>query len=268
MKLTYTDLLDVATPKVITKLLSNSTAKDIWSDAVDDTSIISSLSFEDENDMRRIATNPKFADQTDPIAIAKVLVEYLNLVMHTWKDDSNSTSAKYMRVSLPLFVEMSKYLPHVNPADTYNIAFRGTRLSKQAEEFVKKNRNPKDWKKVWIEGQGYMTYVGPKKNQFTYKPHRDVQSWSVSGRGAMGFGNELLATPLDLSFFFDPKFLANYGYEHEKETIHFGKEPMKVALMIPYPDYQDYKGMDESYEESINESEQVSDEEGTLSIPM
>ena len=267
MKLKPTDLLDVATPKVITKLLSNSVANKGWKDATFDNS---SLSFEDENDMLRVAENPKFAAQTNPIALATVLVDYVDLVLSAWKNSTDTYSSNLMKASLPLFVEMSKYLPHVNPADTYNIAFRGTRVSKQAEEFVKKNRDPKDWRKVWIEGQGYMTYIGPKKNQFTYKPHRAVQSWSVSGKSAIGFGNEILATPLDLSFFFDPKFLANYGYKHEKETIHFGKEPMKVALMIPYPDYQNYRGESglRSWEESINESEQVSDEEGTLSMPI
>ncbi len=264
MKLTYTDLLEVATSKVIIKLLSNPTAKDVWEEAVANTS----LSDEDNNDMTRLLKNPRFADQTNPEAIAKVLVQYLDVVMNEWKKESNTGTSRQMKASLPLFVEMSKYLPHINPSDTYNKAFRGTRLSKQAREFVNKNRNPKDWKKVPIMGQIYMTYVGPKKNQFTYTPHRDVQSWSVSGDGAIGFGNEILVTPLDLSFFFDPEFLANYGYKHEEETIHFGKEPLKVALLIPLPDYEDYRGMSESYEENINESDQVSDEEGTLSIPM
>jgi hypothetical protein len=264
MKLKPADLLDVATPKVITRLLSNNVAKKAWEDAV----WHKSLSFEDQNDMLRVAKNPSFAKQTNPIALATVLVDYMDTVLSAWKHDSDTYSASLMKASIPLFVEMSKYLPHVNPADTYNIAFRGTRIPK-VREFVNKNKNPKDWRVVILIGQRYMTYVGPKKNQFTYTPHRAVQSWSVSDEAASAFGNELLATPLDLSFFFDPKFLANYGYAHEKETIHFGKEPMKVALMIPRPDYLDYlTNRSDSMGETINESEQVSDEEGTLNIPM
>lgn len=270
MKLKPTDLLDVATPKVITRLLSDPIAKKAWKDAAFDGSKYSGLSFEDENDMLRIATNPRFASQTNPMAIATVLVDYLDIVLSAWKSATDNYSSNLMKASLPLFVEMSKYLPHVNPSDEYDMAFRGTDVESKAKEFVRKNRNPKDWKKVWVDGMGFMVYTGPKKNQFIYTPHRDVQSWSVSKGAATGFGSELLATPIDLSFFFEPKFLGNYGYKHEKETIHFGKHPMKVALMIRYRDYLNYKGESglRSWEESINESEQVSDEEGTLSMPL
>ena len=270
MKLKPTDLLDVATPKVITRLLSDPIAKQAWKDAAFD-SRYSGLSFEDENDMLRIATNPKFAAQTNPMAIATVLVDYLDIVLSAWKSATDNYSSNLMKASLPLFVEMSKYLPHVNPSDTYQLAFRGTDLDeRQLKKFIKNNNNPKDWQKVWIDGVGYMIYTGPKKNQFVYTPHREVQSWSVSKGAAGGFGSELIATPIDLSFFFDPKFLSNYGYPREKETVHFGKKPMKVALMIRYRDYLNFKndtGL-RSWGESINESEQVSDEEGTLSIPL
>lgn len=270
MKVEPTDLLEIATPKVITKLLSNSVAKDLWLGA---TSSGTGMSFEDKNDMHRVAKNPKFAAQTDPLALATTLKKYIDLVLANWKDTSNDTSTTEMKASLPLFVEMSKYLPHINPSDEYEMAFRGTSLGSNAQAFIKRSSNAKEWKKVSIAGATYMVYVGPKKNQFTYKPHRDVQSWSVSKVAASNFGNYMIATPLDISFFFDPEFLSNYGYEHEEETIHFGKQPMKVALMVRYGEYlnhADINTYDESYEydSPLTEDIQVADEEGTLSIPM
>jgi len=270
MKLKDTDMLEVATPKLITKLLSNSTAKDLWLIAAEN---LTAIAYEDKNDIHRVAKNPKFAAQTDPMALATTLKRYIDLVLANWKDTSNDNSTNEMKASLPLFVEMSKYLPHVNPSDKYDMAFRGTSLGSDARAFVQRSSNAKEWKKVLIAGATYMVYVGPKKNQFTYKPHRDVQSWSVSKDAASEFGNYMIATPLDISFFFDPDFLSNYGYEHEKETIHFGKQPMKVALMVRYGEYlnnANFNTYDESYDydSPLTEDILVSDEEGTLSIPM
>lgn len=278
MKLKPSDLLDVATPKVITRLLSNPIAKELWIVSTWDAPFSSRpaerLGYRD--DMLRIAKNPSLAGSKDidPIAIAHVLVEYIDRVLSFWKSDSSDITAKEMLASLPLFVEMSKYLPHVNPADKYKTAFRGTEMSlNKLKQFMNSTSLDQDWVLTSIKGTPHYAYVGPKKNQFTYKPHRNVQSWSVSNKAAADFGSTIVATPIDTSFFFDPDFTKQYGYGHEQETIHFGKEPMKVILMVNANTFDEIKPERNSRkskfeESSVSESLEISDEEGTLSIPI
>jgi uncharacterized protein (UPF0147 family) len=265
MKLEPEDLLDViSNTQMLRTWLSKPAAKKIYDDAIFDVLDLDVPRKERKAylDITKNLNNPDI----DPIVLAKAVILYLEDVFHYWMNDSNTDSAAKMVASLPLFVEMSKYLPHVNPSDKYDYAFRGTRIP-NVKQFVQSS-NPKDWKTTKILGLPFMVYDGAKKNQITYKPHRAVQSWSVSQRGALGFGNEILAVPLDDTFFFDPKFTSQFGYEHEKETVHFGKEPMKTALLVPKPDYLDYReSRNSNWNESINESQEIQDEEGTLTLP-
>jgi hypothetical protein len=268
MKLEPEDLLDVVSnTQMLRTWLSKPVAKEIYDDAIFDVLLDIDVHFTRKE--REVYLNiVKDPDNPgiDPIVLAKAIIQYLEIILHNWTSSSNTESAKQMVASLPLFVEMSKYLPHVNPSNKYQYAFRGTRIP-NIEQFVQSS-NPKDWKVTKIHGLPFMVYDGAKKNQITYKPHRMVQSWSVSKRGALGFGNEILVVPLDNTFFFDPSFTAQFGYEHEKETVHFGKEPMKTTLLVPKPDYLEYRESSKSdWNESINESEEIQDEEGTLTIP-
>jgi hypothetical protein len=264
MKLEPEDLLDViSNTQMLRTWLSKPVAKEIYDDA-----IFNELPIDVDRKERKayldIVKNPNNPD-IDPIVLSKAVIVYLEDVLHDWTNASDTESAKKMIASLPLFVEMSKYLPHVNPSDKYRYAFRGTRIP-NIEQIVQSS-STKDWKPIKIHGLPFMVYYGAKKNQITYKPHRPVQSWSVSERGAIGFGNEILAVPLDDTFFFDPSFTGEFGYKHEKETVHFGKDPMKTALLVPKPDYLDYRGSRKSnWNESINESQEIQDEEGTLTL--
>lgn len=270
MKLKPEDLLDViSNTQMLRTWLSKPVAKKIYDDAVFDV-----LDIDVDRKERKayidIVKNPD-NPLIDPIVLANIVTIYLEDVFHFWTNASDTESAAKMVASLPLFVEMSKYLPHVNPSDKYRYAFRGTRIP-NVEQIVRSSKTS-DWKSTKIHGLPFMVYDGVKKNQITYKPHRPVQSWSVSERGALGFGNEILAVPLDDTFFFDPSFTGQFGYKHEKETLHFGKEPMKAALFVPKPDFLDYKvGRSRNFLDifnidSINESEEIQDDEGTLTIP-
>lgn len=265
MKLKPEDLLDVVSnTQMLRTWLSKPIAKKIYTDAIFDALDID-VTPKERKAYLNIEKNPD-SPEIDPIVVAEAVTYYLDDVMRDWKYSSDNESAAKMVASLPLFVEMSKYLPHVNPSDKYRYAFRGTRIP-NVDQLVRSSKTS-DWKTTKILGLPFMVYAGAKKNQITYKPHRLVQSWSVSERGAIGFGNEILAVPLDDTFFFDPSFTGQFGYKHEKETLHFGKEPMKTALLVPKPDYLNYRaGRSENFIESINESEEIQDEEGTLTIP-
>ncbi len=226
--------VDIVNPTMLKKWLSNTKTYDAWKDAV---YTVTDLG-EDQDTLEMLPARPTTYDKVDPILLGKAIKEYVDLVLNDWTEDSTDDTAKVLVASLPLFVEMSKTLPHVNPSDEYKYAFRGTGISdKTLRQFIKNNQESGDWVQTDVEGRKYMAYKGPKKRMFNYKPHRQVQSWSTSEKAASNFGSHILATPIDLSFFFDPTFMNQYGFKWENETIHFGKEPMKVALLVNREDY-------------------------------
>jgi len=281
MDLTAEDLIVVLDPKMLKKWLSNPIAEKLYlyslSKAASKTPSYTPApgykwTDEDELVLKNVPRNPNDPN-IDPTKLAEVVLIYVGTVIKNWKVSSTDDTAKQMIASIPLFVEMSKYLPHVNPDDDYDYAFRGTSFSMlKIKSFVRRTK-PSDWKPTKVGGihVPMMTYVGPAKNQMAYKPHRAVQSWSVSDEAAFSFGNTIVATPLDDTFFFDPAFTKAFGYSHEQETIHFGKSPMKVSLVIPKADYDDFRaGKDSnpwSLSEYIGESIEVEDEDGTLILP-
>jgi len=67
----------------------------------------------------------------------------------------------------------------------------------------------------------------------------------------------------------------SYGFSWEDETVHIGKEPMKVALLINDRDFTYYSNSDYSKRDpliketnNLSESIEVQDEDGTLTIPL
>lgn len=249
-KLDPVNYVDVVNPQMLKKWLSNRTAAMHWDAAVWD------ISDEDAHQLAvlsDLAKKPQTYTKVDPLLLGTAIKNYVDDALSSWTDDANDETARRLVASLPLFVEMSKSLPHVNPSDDYKYAYRGTSISeKQLSQFIKRNSNPKDWVKTKVDGVPHMAYKGPKSKLFTYKPHRPAQSWTVSDRSAAGFGNAMIATPLDNTFFFDPEFMNQYGYSRENETIHFGKEPMKVVLLIEESDYKEL---------SVNKPREEDDEE-------
>jgi hypothetical protein len=243
--------VDVVNPQMLKKWLSNSTAAKKWDDAVWDIS-----NDEDANQLAvlsDLAKKPQTYTKADPLLLGTAIKNYVDDALSSWTDDANNETARALVASLPLFVEMSKTLPHVNPSDEYKYAYRGTSISeKQLRQFIENNSNPKDWVKTKVGDTPHLAYRGPKSKLLTYKPHRSAQSWTVSYKSATRFGNVVIATPLDNSFFFDPVFMNQYGYAQENETIHFGKEPMKVVLLIDEKEYKDI---------TLNKSREEEDEE-------
>ncbi len=229
--------LEIVNPTMMKKWLTNTSAYQPWKDAV----YTVSNSDREEDQLMDLTIRPRYYENIDPIVLGKAVKEYVDIVLNDWTEDSTDESAKQLVASLPLFVEMSKTMPHVNPAEEYKYAFRGTGISdKTLKQFIKNNQKPGDWAQTSIEGRKYMAYKGPKKRMFNYKPHRQAQSWSTSEKAATNFGTHVLATPIDLTFFFDPKFMNQYGFQWENETIHFGKEPMKVALLVDRDEYDKF----------------------------
>ena len=260
--------VDVANPTMLKKWFSNTATHDTWIDAVHTVTDLG----DDQNTLAMLPAKPTNYDKVDPIVLGKAVKEYVDLVLNDWTEDSTDYTAKMLVASLPLFVEMSKTLPHVNPSDEYKVAFRGTDISdKMLKQFIKNNQGPGDWVQTSVEGNKYMAYKGPKKRMFTYKPHRQVQSWSTSEKAATGFGYHIIATPIDLTFFFDPTFMNQYGFTWENETIHFGKEPMRVALLVDKYAYdkivEDMKYLKET-STNLNETVEIQDKEGTLTLPL
>ena len=219
-----------------------------------------------------ISFNPKNIQKADPVVMGRVIEETLRIILSDWQDDSTNANADMLMKFSPLFIEMSKSMKSINP--TQDTAFRGTKIDDTKLKALVKKSKPADWKVVKnISDIPYVQYIGPKKNAFVYKPKRNVQSWSVRAKSASRFGNVVISTDLDNTFFFTPEFLYNLTgtFKHEKETIHFGKYPMNVTLYIPKNVYNDYSGvslkrsMSDYLKEKISESE--SDEEGTLDLP-
>lgn len=258
--------LDVAQPRLLKKLLSNPTAFDVWIDVIN-----TELEWGETQDLISLG----YYNKVDPMLLAKATKAYVDRVVDDWTEGTTETSTNQMIASLPLFVEMSKYLPHVNPKEDYKIAFRGTDIpANTLIKFIKKNKKESDWKRVKVGAMPYMAYTGPKKHLFTYKPHNEVQSWSVSDKAASNFGSSILAVPIDKTFFFDPGFMNQYGFSWENETVHFGDEKMKVGLIVEYADYRTATLGVNRYNESNEEvtdtttTIEVQDEDGTLTMPM
>ena len=272
-KLKPTDFLDLNLDRIIARLLSKPASREVWKDAVSD--IINGwgprIPTRDAYLLDNLAYNMKNIKQVDPVSLAKVLCIYVENVLSRWTTHSNEQTVREMIASLPLFVEMSQAIPGVNPSEKYKVAFRGTDISTdKLNSFIKKSKST-DWKKVKVSGDPYMVYIGPLKKGFVYKPHRAVQSWSVSDTAAAGFGTSIITTGIDETFFFDPSLVGELGqYDHEKETIHFGKEPMKVALMIDYDYFNDrlIDGKIKNEDVVSEETSEIQDDEGTLTIPL
>lgn len=236
---------EIVNTNLIKTWLSNPTAKSLWKDAIGDVIDWSDdkNKFKHQDSLLSIIKKPENYKNIDPILLGSAIKSYINTVLSYWKSDSTNSTAAYIVASAPLFVEMSKTLPHVNPSTEYTKAYRGTDVPEnKLIRFINANNDPKDWKLVNISGTQYYAYQGPKKNQFVYTPHRPAQSWTVSDKVAVGFGTNMLAAPLDKTFFFDPAFLSQFGFPREKETIHIGKYPMKVILLVPKYEYDKITG--------------------------
>lgn len=261
--------------KVLPKMLKNPIAWDTFVDAASNVADDLPDSNKDKHTLQAIYTGDPLK-RIDPIILGKVLVEFVEIVLDGWKQDSDDETADQMKAALPLFIEMSTTIPHVNPSTNYKAAFRGTEFAdSKLIPFVRKSK-PTDWKRTKLAGDDYMVYVGPLKNGFVYKPHRSVQSWSVSDKAAAGFGSSIVTVPIDDTFFFDPKFTGKYGFKHEKETVHFGKNPMKVALMMDRDEYNNIRRYGSTYNlgsdrlgdlDESSGSNEIQDDEGTLTIP-
>lgn len=285
-KLTPEDLLTVDVESILPKLLKSNIARKILHDCIKE--LITwpgdhmiddlSLSRGEIQKLLAITKSPSSAKNADPILVRNALVLYIDTVMKDWKEVSTQKTANQMVASLPLFVEMSKVLPHINPADKYKVAFRGTELNDTKIKSFIANTKPHHWSKInKMRDRSWMMYTGPQKNNFTYKPHREVQSWSVSREAATGFGSSVVVTRIDSSFFFDPDFSSQYGWPSDRETTHFGKTPMKVALLITRDDFMYFKpstwvtksknSLKYESDGPVSESIEIQDEEGTLVIP-
>lgn len=240
--------VDVINPAMLKKWFANKTTHYAWADAAE----MATDDMKDVVQLQDIADKPASYKNVDPLLLARAIQHYVELVLGDWTENSADEKAKVLIDSLPLFVEMSKYLPHVNPADDYKSAYRGTSMDDVTlKKFIQSNSDESDWKKIQIGKESYLIYTGPKKKMFTYKPHRPVQSWTVDATVGAGFGNTLLGTPLDNSFFFDPAFMDQFGFQNEHETIHFGKEKMPVALMVEQ----------EFYDKLVSNKKSTDDEE-------
>ena len=252
--------VDIATPQLFKKWLSNPIAHKAWEDAVWEVS--DDMNVYDRLDYLQLNKKPQNLDKIDPLILGEAMKLYVDTLLGFWTQDSDDETAKRLVASLPLFVEMSKTMPHVNPAEDYKYAYRGTNFTnKEIKQFIENNSNDKNWARTKIGTQKYYTYVGPKSKLFTYKPHRPTQSWTVSEKSAAGFGSVVVATPIDKSFFFDPAFMNQYGYKWENETIHFGKEPMKVALLIDTDTFFTIKNTNtDDLDGDIDDDQQTADE--------
>lgn len=266
-----TDFLDMDLYKIVSKLVSKPESSSTWEDVV--LRMYYDLRVDEPEQaelLDGLVRNPGNVRKIDPLILGKVLVGYVDDVLEDWTSESTTKTSNLMIQSLPLFVEMSKSIPHVNPGDKYKTAFRGTDFSdRKLKAFVEKTK-PSDWTPTKLYGGNCMVYTGPLKRAFIYKPHRPVQSWSVSDKAAAGFGSNVISVPLDYSFFFDPKFTGIFGYNHEKETIHFGNKPMKVILSVSKLEYMQIRRLSSKSvdENSLTETTEISDEDGTLVLPI
>jgi len=281
MKLRPEHFIDiVGNPSLFDKVLSNKDVAQLWSASMDE---IKKISPQDLQLLKKLSSNPKLSVKMDPMLVARGIATYVEYMFILWKVESVQ-SANALAATAPWFVELSKTTPEINPDTKYETAFRGTNIDEdELDDFLSKTKIS-DWKKVsqkqaklmlWTGNTiRYRMYVGPKSRQFTYKPYREIQSWTVKPNVAAAFGNHLIATPLDKTFFFDPSYMAQHGpNSKEMEVVHFGKEPMKVLLLVrdeffPVDKMPDDDNRIKRVPFSLSEDTQIRDEEGTLTIPL
>lgn len=184
-----------------------------------------------EDALKKILNNPLVEDWVSEIRVTdtnKVFGMVLHNILRQWVLESSTQSINELKLFIPVINKIIIAYPEIFELDSnkYKQVYRGTNMTEsKLREFIELT-NISKWIKIQV-GAKYFYIYWPKT--FTYKPHREMQSWSVNKNRASEFGECILVADSDSStFIMNPDFMdimsKAEGNSNEYETIHIGKK--------------------------------------------
>ena len=199
-----------------------------------------------ENELNRILQSPavkKFVKTSDNSAstISNIFGETLLRVLQLWTVESKKTYIEAITAFLPVIDVIKNDYPEIFVLDTnkYSSLYRGTNLdSNKLKSFIE-TTNKTNWKPVKLKnGLTFMVYFD---KQFTYNPHRKMQSWSTNNDRAAEFGEAIVIVDTKKGkYLMNPDYFHNISkqQDNEFETINIGSN-LKVWVGIEKAWFED-----------------------------
>jgi len=146
-----------------------------------------------------------------------------------WLMDSSATTSNHLYKNKDLLKNAKTKFPSIFKPETPNgtEVYRGLKnISRNITLPLRQKSDYNDYTKIKIGGKVFYRYDKP----ISYKPHRDVQSWTSNVNVAKRFGEHgILISEKNDEYFFNQKvmdYLFSFvdGEQRENEILHFGKE--------------------------------------------
>jgi len=146
-----------------------------------------------------------------------------------WLMDSSATTSNHLYKNKDLLKNAKTKFPSIFKPETPNgtEVYRGLKnISRNITLPLRQKSDYNDYTKIKIGGKVFYRYDKP----ISYKPHRDVQSWTSNVNVAKRFGEHgILISEQNDEYFFNQKvmdYLFSFvdGEQRENEILHFGKE--------------------------------------------
>lgn len=193
-------------------------------DAIDDAASNFNLNSLAISNKRFISKYPERVDQ--------IIRYFFDSVLHQWQGgyEKNEVSELIIKL-LPFLNKLKSKSPFIQlDTNRYSVVYRGNQINGNKLASFMKRTDPSDWRRVPIGENFYFIYT---VKHFPYKPHRQLQSWTIKDEIADTFAkNSILATKANKTdFYFNPKFFKDSAFQNEAETIHYGTN-LKVILGI------------------------------------
>jgi hypothetical protein len=156
-----------------------------------------------------------------------------------WVDLPDGNISNYLYKNKSLFKNAKNKFPAIFKPETPNgtDVYRGLKtVPKSLISSLQKKYDPNDYTKINIGGKVFYRYDKP----ISYKPERDIQSWTSNENVAKRFAKSgVLTSEQNDEYFFNQKVM-NYLFSYisnqsENEILHFGKKysnPVFIALSL------------------------------------
>jgi len=199
-----------------------------------------------ESELNRILQSPtvkKFVKTSDNSAssISNIFGDTLLRVLQLWTVESKKTYIEAITAFLPVIDVIKNDYPEIFVLNTnkYSSLYRGTNLdSNKLKSFIE-TTDKTNWKPVKLKnGLTFMVYFD---KQFTYNPHRKMQSWSTNNDRAAEFGEAIVIVDTKKGkYLMNPDYFHNISkqQDNEFETINIGSN-LKVWVGIEKAWFED-----------------------------
>jgi hypothetical protein len=157
-----------------------------------------------------------------------------------WLMDSSATTSNHLYKNKDLLKNAKTKFPSIFKPETPNgtEVYRGLHdISRNITLPLRQKSDYNDYTKIKIGAEVFYRYDKP----ISYKPHRDVQSWTSNVNVSKRFGRHgILISEQNDEYFFNQKvmdylFSSVGGDRRENEILHFGKEyskPVFIAISL------------------------------------